>query len=98
MPAKMETSVGMFQAMDVASDDAPIVETCTPNGFADATQSANTKLEDNLPTKREQSSSNKAATLIGATTSDWRLLWMNRSGSRIDQPKPTAQKRRARRS
>ena len=94
MPAKMETSVGMFQAMDVASDDAPIVETVQQT---DAPMQLNrdARPEDKLPAKREQSSANKAATIIGVTTLTGALVWMNRSGGRIARPKPTAEKRRA---
>jgi hypothetical protein len=94
IPAKMETSVGMFQAMDVALDDAPIVE-AVQQTESPVQLKHETQLEDKLPTKREQSSTSKAATLIGATTLTGALVWINRNGSLITRSKSTAQKRRA---
>jgi hypothetical protein len=94
MPAKMETSVGMFQAMDVASDDAPIIETVQQTD-SPTQLNRDAQPKDKLPAKREQSSTNKAATVIGVTTLTSALVWMNRSGSRTTRPKPAAQKRRA---
>jgi hypothetical protein len=97
MPAKMETSVGMIQAMDVASDDAPIIETVQQTD-SPTPLNRESRLEDKLPTKREQSSTSKAATLVGVTTLTGALVWINRNGSRINRPKPTTQKHRAARS
>jgi hypothetical protein len=90
LSTKMETSVGMFQAMDVASDDAPLVDVVQPTEQS-AQINHDARSEDKLPTKREQSSTNKAAALVGVTTLTGALAWMNR----VVSTKPTAQKRRA---
>ena len=90
-PAKMETSVGMFQAVDVGSDEAPIVES-VPQNESMTQLNRETKLNDKLPTKREQSS-NKAAAVVGATTLTGALVWLNRASSRFSRQKPSAQKR-----
>jgi hypothetical protein len=89
----MEASIGIFyQAMDVETDDAPLVDATPQNG---PTWQLQRKLqsEDGSPTKHDASSSSKAATLIGATTLTGALVWMN-CGGRIVRQKPTAQKRR----
>jgi hypothetical protein len=91
-PAKMETSVGMFQAVDVGSDEAPIVES-VPQNESTTQFNRETKLDDEFPAKREQSSS-KAAAVIGATTLTGALVWLNRAGSQSSRQKPTAQRRR----
>jgi hypothetical protein len=91
-PAKMETSVGMFQAVDVGSDEAPIVES-VPQNESTTQFNRETKLDDEFPGKREHSS-NKAAAVIGATTLTGALVWLNRAGSQSSRQKPTAQKRR----
>jgi hypothetical protein len=93
-PAKMEMSVGMIQAVDVATDDAPLIET-VPSTDTTIQLKPEMKLDDKLPTKREQTSSNKAAAIVGATTLTGALVWLNRPGGRLGQPKSTAQKRRA---
>jgi hypothetical protein len=80
----------MFQAMDVASDDAPLVDVVQPTEQS-AQVNRDARSEDKLPTKREQSSTNKAAALVGVTTLTGALVWMNRAMS----TKPTAQKRHA---
>jgi hypothetical protein len=94
IPAKMETSVGMFQAMDVASDDAPIIETAQQTD-SPTQLNRDSRLEDKPPSKREQSSTSKAATVIGVTTLTGALVWMTRTSNRLTRQKPTAQKRRA---
>jgi hypothetical protein len=92
-PAKIEASIGIFyQAMDVATDDAPLMEATPQNGPTWQLQ-RKIQSEDGLPTKRDASSPSKAATLIGATTLTGALVWMNRGG-RITRQKPAAQKRR----
>jgi len=94
IPAKMETSVGMFQAMDVASDDAPIIETAQQTD-SPTQLNRDSRLEDKPASKREQSSTSKAATVIGVTTLTGALVWMTRTSNRLTRQKPTAQKRRA---
>jgi hypothetical protein len=91
-PAKMEMTVGMFQAVDVAIDEAPIIE-AAPTTDSSTELKPEIKLDDTLPTKRDQSSSNKAAAIVGATTLTGALVWLNRAGSRFGRQKPTAQKR-----
>jgi hypothetical protein len=95
-PAKMETSIGMFQAIDVATDETPISDAAQTT---EPTSELNReiKLDDQLPAKREKSS-HKAAALLGATTLTGALVWLNRSSSKSLQPESTAQKRRASRS
>jgi hypothetical protein len=95
-PAKMETSVGMFQAIDVASDETPISDSAQKS---EPTIELNRdiKLDDQLPAKREKST-HKAAALLGATTLTGALVWLNRSASKFPRPQLTAQKRRASRS
>jgi hypothetical protein len=95
-PAKMEMSVGMFQAVDVAIDEAPIIE-AAPKTDSTTELKSEIKLDDKLSTKREQSS-NKAAAVVGATTLTGALVWLNRAGSRFSRAKTTAQKRRVFRS
>jgi hypothetical protein len=92
MPAQLETSVGMLQAMDVASEDAPLVETVQQADLPTQLK-RDTRLEDKLPTKSEQSSTSKAATLVGVTTLTGALVWIDRNGSQVEQPKSTAKKR-----
>jgi hypothetical protein len=92
-PAKMEMTIGMFQAVDVAIDEAPIIE-APPTTDSSTELKPEIKLDDTLPRKR-QSSSNKAAAIVGATTLTGALVWLNRAGSRISRQKSTAQKRRA---
>jgi hypothetical protein len=93
-PAKMETSVGMFQAVDVQTDDAPTNDT-TPQMKSTGALTPEIKLNENVPFKRESSSSNKAAALAGATTLTGALVWLSRRGHGYGRPEPTAQKRRA---
>ena len=93
-PAKMETSVGIFQAVDVATDETPVLEVATQTNSNGAAQ-PEMKLNDNLPTKREKSSSSKAAAIVGATTVTGALVWLTRSSSRIGKSERTTQKRRA---
>lgn len=92
-PAKMEASIGIFyQAMDLAPDDAPLVDVASQT--SPASQAAReTKSTGELPSKREQSGAGKAAMLIGATTLTGALVWMGRGG-RVARQNPTAQKRR----
>jgi hypothetical protein len=92
-PAKMETSIGMFQAVDVQTDDAPSNETA-PQTESTSALMLEIKLDENIPTKREPSSSGKAAALAGATTLTGALVWLSRGGRRHSRPEPTAQKRR----
>jgi hypothetical protein len=92
-PAKMEASIAIFyQAMDIAADDAPLVEV-GPQTSPSTQATRDIKSADGLPAKREQSSAGKAATLVGATTLTGALVWMNR-GARVARHKPAAQKRR----
>jgi hypothetical protein len=93
-PAKIETSVGMFQAVDVQSDDAPTNDT-TPQMESTSALTPEIKLDENVSRQRESSSSNKAAALAGASTLTGALLWLSRSSHRPRRPEPTAQKRRA---
>jgi hypothetical protein len=96
-PAKMEASIGIFyQATDVATDDAPLVETTRQTGSALQLRRTITPA-GHLPARGEQSSAVRAATLIGATTLTGTLVWLNRGG-RVTGQKPTAQKRRVVRS
>jgi hypothetical protein len=92
-PAKMETSVGLFQAIDVAADETPISDAAQQTDPA-IELNRDIKLNDNLPAKREKSS-HKAAAILGATTLTGALVWLNRSVSKSVQPEPAAQKRRA---
>jgi hypothetical protein len=96
VPAKMETSIGMFQAIDVAADDTPISDT-TQKTEPTIELNRDIKLDDQLPAKREKSS-HKAAALVGATTLTGALVWLNRSSGKSIHLEPTAQKRRAARS
>jgi hypothetical protein len=91
--AKMETSIGIFyQAMDVASDDAPLLE-AAPRAESTLQQKGQLRLGEEGPAKFEQSSAGKAAALVGATILTGALVWMN-YGGRIALPEQTAQKRR----
>jgi hypothetical protein len=92
-PAKMEASIGIFyQAMDVAADDAPLMEVASQTSpTSQATREI--KPSGQLPATREQPSAGKAAALVGATTLTGALVWMNRGG-RVARQNPTAQKRR----
>jgi hypothetical protein len=91
-PAKMETTVGMFQAVDIVTDDAPINE-LVPQTESNTKLRPETKFDEKLPTRHERSS-NKAAAVVGATTLTGALVWLSRSGRRFGRPEATAQKRR----
>jgi hypothetical protein len=93
-PAKIETSVGMFQAVDVATDDAPIIDASQQVDPGDD-HMPELKLHDNQPIRREQPSSKKAAAIVGVTTATGALVWLSWGGDRISNRLPTAQKRRA---
>jgi hypothetical protein len=89
-PAKMETSVGLFQAVEVAVDEIPVADVAQPSTPAFEMQ-REIKVDENLPMKREQPASNKAASVVGAATLTGAIVWMNSSKrSRIDR---AAQKR-----
>lgn len=92
-PTKMETSVGMFQAVDVLTDDAPLNETA-PQMESTSRLSPEVKIDQNVPIKREPSSSSKAAALVGATSLTGALVWLSRCGRHFTLPQSTAQKRR----
>jgi hypothetical protein len=96
-PAKMETSVGMFQAVDVQTDDGPTID-LAPQTESTSEVAPQAKFDENLPPKHEQSPSNKAAAIVGATSLTGALVWMSRTGNRAGKPESTAQKRRAYRS
>jgi hypothetical protein len=92
-PAKMETSVGMFQAVDVQTDDAPINDSVSQMEST-SRLAPEVKIDQNAPIQREPSSSSKAAALVGATTLTGALVWLTGSARRIQPSESTAQKRR----
>ncbi len=94
---ELETSVGLYQAVDVAADESSAAESAPPMGSNIELQSE-IKPDDHLQTHREQpGSSRKAAALIGATTLTGALLWIGRTGSYESKPQTTAKRRSARR-
>jgi hypothetical protein len=92
----VETSVGLFQAVDVTADDTAAAETAQP---ADAIVLPKNQilLNDPPPAERAQPTSRKSAALIGAATLTGALVWMSRSGGQRDASRTTAPKRHVRR-
>lgn len=97
MPASMETSVGLIQAIDVAADEIPVSDSARPANSTAEPQSQ-IQTDDRLQTQREEPTSRKSAALVGATTLTGGLLWLSRKASKDGQPQPVLQKRRVRRS
>ncbi len=93
VPAGMETSVGFYQAVDVAADEASVTDTASPTDLK-IELNREIKSDDNLPLKREESSNHKATALVGATILTGAMVWMNRGGIESTQVEPIAQKRR----
>jgi hypothetical protein len=94
-PTGMETSVGLYQAVDVASDDAKTADTAQP---VDAKTESQSPIKESLPALRKQATSQKAAALVGATTLTGALVWLNKKSSQASQSDAIAQKRRVPRS
>lgn len=92
----VETSVGLFQAVDVTADDTAAAETAQP---ADAVVLPKNQilLNDPPPAERAQPTSRKAAALLGAATLTGALVWMSRSSGQRDASRTTAPKRHVRR-
>jgi hypothetical protein len=92
-PVPMEASVGVYQALDVASDDPPMTES-QPAGTNN-----NPELEmpaqSSLPLKREQNTTQKAASLVGVTAVTGAMVWMSRARRKTEEESAAAQKRRA---
>src|SRR2546423_15191130 len=97
MTASMETSVGLFKALDVVADEAAAADRARPADAAVGPQ-IQIPVENRLQSQREQPVSHKAAALIGATTLTGAMLWMNRTAAQSVPPKSAAQKRRVGRS
>ncbi len=79
-PVGMETSVGIYEAMDVAAEEVPV------ENYGSSVEAASgvphkTSVSEELPA-RAQPSSHKAAAIIGATTLTGALVWMNRNRNR----------------
>ena len=96
-PAKMEVAIGMFQALDVAVDEAPRIESAPPTSASSAA-ARDSKLNESLSREHEQASASKAAVAIGATTLTGALVWANRQRSREGRRIAAAQNRRASRA
>src|SRR5207245_1729384 len=92
----METSVGLYQAVDVATDELPAVEVHSAPSARESLP--NNQTDESLPAPRQQSSSRKAASLIGVTTLTGAMVWMSRARSDAEKARSTAQKRRGFRS
>jgi hypothetical protein len=95
VPAKMETSVGLFQAVDVAVDEVPVADVAQPTAPTFEMQ-REIKVDENPPIKREQPSSNKAASVVSAATLTGAIIWMN--SSKRSRSNAAVQKRRGSRS
>jgi hypothetical protein len=90
----METSVGVYQAMDVAIDDAPIADTAQPMQPLSA-PNREAKHHDASPALRTNSASNNEAAVLTVTTLTGALVWMNRSRRSAEEADRNEQKRRA---
>jgi hypothetical protein len=92
--AGMETSIGWYQAMDVAVDESSSTDVAEPADLITEPQ-AEMQLDKNLPVNHEATTSNRAAAAIGATALTGALVWFSRNRSASRQTDDTAQKRRA---
>ncbi|HVT26618.1 MAG TPA: hypothetical protein VHE81_01235 [Lacipirellulaceae bacterium] len=95
VPVGMETSVGVYEAMDVAADDTPITEQHESIGTVTETP-REILVNEKLPSHDKQSS-NKAAAIIGATTLTGALVWLNRNRDRQREDASSVEERRRRR-
>jgi len=92
-PVAMETSIGLYQAVDVALEEGPLSDPAQP---ASSTTQAprELKLDVPLPEQREQSASPKAAALVGASTLVGALLGAGHGINRHHQPQSASPDRR----
>jgi hypothetical protein len=95
--AGMETSIGWYQAMDVAVDENTSAEAAEPADLIVEPQ-ADMRLDKALPVNHEATTSNRAAAALGATALTGALVWFSRNRSASRQTDDTAQKRRAHRA
>jgi len=91
-PISMEASVGVYQAIDVAADESPIVES-KPSGAA-VDSSIDVDTQASLPGKSGQDTSHKAASVIGLTALTGAMVWVSRARAESDEAQQAAQKRR----
>lgn len=89
----METSIGFYQAVDVAIDETLSAES-TQTGDLKLELEAESQINETLPAVHETSSS-RAATAIGATALTGAIAWLNRNRNPSRKSDATAQKRRA---
>jgi hypothetical protein len=93
-PVGMETSVGIYEAMDVAAEEVPVANYGT-SIEATAGVPREIPVSEKLPVHAKQSS-HKAAAIIGATTLTGALVWMNRNRTRDREDAAAEDERRHR--
>jgi hypothetical protein len=91
-PAEMETSIGVYQAVDVVVDEQSLAGGAASDSMMEIPTGI--PVEVHQSASRESPSANEAAVLVGATTVGGALVWMHRNRSRSAADR-TAQKRRA---
>lgn len=88
----LETSVGVYQAMDVAIDDAPLAEAAQPRQPLSSSKHDAIRHET-MPATRIQATNNEAAVLT-VTTLTGALIWMNRGRRSVEAVERDERKRR----
>jgi hypothetical protein len=93
VPTGIETSVGFYQAVDVAVDEISVTDAVQPtNSTIELSREINS--DDNRALRQEKSSSNNAAGVISATALTGALIWINRRGFELIKPQRIAQEKR----
>jgi hypothetical protein len=93
-PPVMETSVGLYQAVDVALDEMSGLDGVTPT--RSGTDSLHGFLMDDRPQSQpEKSLVQKAAALVAAATLSGSMVWMSRTARHDNHQRSTAKNRLA---